>query len=151
MDLQEISDRMEIQNLMVDYCYAIDRKDWNALDKVFLPDAVIDYSEMAPFRGNRAEAKVWLDGSMAGIAASQHIITTSQITIEGDRAHGRTVCTNPMVMHDGTLVVVGLWYKDEFVRTPEGWRISSRYEENCWRQNVPAGMLADPQFAGART
>ena len=32
MDLKEISDRLEIQDLMVSYCYAIDGSDWDALD-----------------------------------------------------------------------------------------------------------------------
>lgn len=143
MQSQEIADRLEIQNVMIDYCYAIDSKNWDALDRVFTPDAIIDYTEMTPFRGTPAEAKAFLAEAMAGIRASQHIISTSQIRIEGDHAFGRTVCTNPMVMADGHLFTVGLWYRDEFVRTPEGWRISSRYEENCWRQNVPEGLLAE--------
>ena len=43
MNLQEISDRMEIQDLMVDYCYAVDHRDWDAFERLFTPDAVIDY------------------------------------------------------------------------------------------------------------
>ncbi len=145
MDLHEISDRMEIHRILVDYCHAIDDFDWDALDGVFTPDAVIDYTEMAPFRGSRDEAKAWLAEAMAGIAHCQHIISTSQIRIDGDRAWGRTVCTNPMVTKDGGhLSIVGLWYRDEFRRTAEGWRIVHRYEESSWRFNVPDGMLADP-------
>lgn len=145
MDMQEISDRMELQQLLVDYCHAIDDNDWDALDNVFTPDAVIDYSEMIPFRGNRAQAKAFLAQSMAGIAHCQHIVSTSQIRIDGDHAYGRTICTNPMVTKDGGhLFVVGLWYRDEFVRTNEGWRISHRYEESSWRHNVPPDMLANP-------
>ena len=43
MTLQEISDRFEIQELFVDYTQAIDRRNWDALDDVFTPDAHIDY------------------------------------------------------------------------------------------------------------
>ena len=46
MTLDELSDRQEIQELMVEYCYAIDTRNWEALDDVFTPDAVIDYTEM---------------------------------------------------------------------------------------------------------
>ena len=146
MDVQEISDRLELQQLLVDYCHAIDDFDWDALDKVFTPDAIIDYSEMVPFCGDREQAKTFLAASMAGIAHCQHIISTSQIRIEGDRAYGRTVCTNPMVVKEGGhLFVVGLWYRDEFLRTPEGWRISYRYEESSWRYNFPPGLLSDPE------
>lgn len=42
------------------------------------------------------------------------------------------------------MFVVGLWYRDEFRRTSEGWRIVHRYEEASWRQNAPDGLLADP-------
>ena len=56
MDIQEISDRLEIQQVLIDYCHAIDDFDWDALDRVFTPDAIIDYSEMIPFRGNLAQA-----------------------------------------------------------------------------------------------
>lgn len=150
MDLQEISDRMEIEQLLVDYCHAIDDFDWDALDKVFTPDAVVDYSEMVPFRGNLEETKAFLAASMAGVGHCQHIISTSQIRIDGDRAYGRTICNNPMVAKDtGEMFIVGLWYRDEFLRTPDGWRITHRYEESSWRQNVPDGMLADPEAVRA--
>ena len=142
MNMQEISDRFAIQDLMVDYCYAIDNRDWDALDAIFTPDAIIDYTEMVGIKGTLAEIKLFLVSSMAAVQACQHIISTSKITIDGDRAHGKTVCTNPMVLNpDGHVMFVGLWYRDEFVRTAAGWRISSRYEENCWRYNVPAGLL----------
>jgi hypothetical protein len=144
MTLEEISDRMEIQDLLVAYCYAIDNRDWDALDDIFMPDAVIDYTEMVGVKGTLPEIKTFLDGSIRALAATQHIISTSQIKITGDRAQGRSVCTNPMVLlPDNHLMVVGLWYRDEFVRTENGWRISARYEQNCWRYNVPAGLLPD--------
>src|SRR3546814_16871576 len=80
---------------------------------------------------------------MKQISNSQHIISTTQLTVEGDRAQGRTICTNPMeIASNGHMMFVGLWYRDEFVRTPKGWRISSRYEENSWRYTVPEGLLA---------
>jgi len=142
MTCEEISDRMEIQELMVAYCYAIDNRDWDALDDVFTADAVIDYSEMVGVKGSLSEIKAFLASSMEAVAATQHIITTSQIRLQGDIAFGRTICTNPMALKpDHHVMFVGLWYRDEFVRTPAGWRIRSRYEENCWRSNVPAGLL----------
>lgn len=144
MDLQEISDRMEIQSLMIAYCHAIDRRDWDALDDVFTPDAIIDYSEMVGVKGTLPEIKRFLADSMQQLAATQHIISTSKIELQGDRAVGSTICTNPMVLKpDNHVFFVGLWYRDEFVRTPRGWRIASRYEENCWRFNVPPGLLAE--------
>jgi hypothetical protein len=133
MNLQEISDRMEIQALLVEYCYALDDRDWDAFDRIFTPDAVIDYSEIASFRGNLAETKVFLAQAMEGIAASQHMVSTSQIRIDGDNAWGRTACVYPLLIKKtGKLSTYGLWYRDEYRRTADGWRISKLYEESCW-------------------
>ena len=44
--LQEISDRMEIQELLFRYSDYLDRQEWEKLAGVFTPDAQIDYSEM---------------------------------------------------------------------------------------------------------
>src|SRR3546814_6167382 len=68
LDLQEISDRLEIQNLMVAYCYAIDNRDWDALDDVFTPEAIIDYTEMVGIKGNLKEIKAFLAESMKQIS-----------------------------------------------------------------------------------
>jgi hypothetical protein len=58
------------------------------------------------------------------------------ITLDGDRATSCTSCNNPMVLPnaDGSTAVwlIGLWYDDEFVRTPDGWRFSSRKQERCY-------------------
>jgi hypothetical protein len=98
MELQEISDRLEIEDLMVSYCYAIDSSNWNALDDVFTPDAVIDYSEMVGVRGNLTQIKAFLAGSLSQVAGFQHAISTTQLRFEGDVARGRTVCFNPITI-----------------------------------------------------
>ena len=70
-----------------------------------------------------------------------------RFVIEGDRATGRVMCFNPMEGPDegGTrpVMVFGLFYIDEYVRTPAGWRIKSRVEEATYTQNVPKGVLPD--------
>jgi 3-phenylpropionate/cinnamic acid dioxygenase small subunit len=42
MSVQEISDRLEIEQLLVRYCHAIDERDWDAYRAVFTNEAVID-------------------------------------------------------------------------------------------------------------
>jgi hypothetical protein len=42
LSLQEISDRLEIQQLLIDYSTAIDQRRFDDLDRVFTPDAYID-------------------------------------------------------------------------------------------------------------
>ncbi|CKQ37973.1 Uncharacterised protein [Mycobacterium tuberculosis] len=42
LSVAEISDRLEIQQLLVDYSSAIDQRRFDDLDRVFTPDAYID-------------------------------------------------------------------------------------------------------------
>ncbi|WP_127784954.1 nuclear transport factor 2 family protein [Rhodococcus sp. X156] len=136
MSLTEISDRLEIQDLLVDYCHAVDTRSWDALDDVFTTDAVIDYTEMGGTRGTVAETKKFLAEVMPLFSGFQHMISTSKVVVDGDTATGKTICHNPMLRtaDDGSTQVFlcGLWYRDAFVRTPAGWRIQARHEERCY-------------------
>uniref|UniRef100_UPI0021F33F53 nuclear transport factor 2 family protein n=1 Tax=Mycolicibacterium gadium TaxID=1794 RepID=UPI0021F33F53 len=51
LSLEEMSDRMEIQQLLVDYSTAIDSRRFDDLDRVFTPDAHIDYTELGGIAG----------------------------------------------------------------------------------------------------
>lgn len=136
MSLQDMSDRLEIQDLFARYCFAIDERDWDALDSVFTPDAQIDYTETGGAKGSVAEIKAWLPVALERFPAFQHMVATTKLTLDGNRATSRTILFNPMV-HDGQTFFIGLWYRDKLVRTAEGWRIAERYEEMGWTHNVP--------------
>ena len=141
LSLQEISDRLEIQVLLSRYSYAIDERDWDRLDDVFTPDAVIDYSETGGAKGSVAQIKAWLPVAMERFPRYQHMVATMKLELDGDNARSRTMLFNPMVYKgdDGTEQVffIGLWYRDRLVRTPYGWRIAERYEEMGYAHNVP--------------
>jgi SnoaL-like domain len=141
MSLQEISDRLEIQDLFARYSFAIDDRDWQALDQVFTPDARIDYSETGGAKGSLIEIKAWLPKALERFPAFQHMVATTKLELVGDSATSRTILFNPMVMPGGDgkpqAFFMGLWYRDKLVRTADGWRISERYEEMSWSHNVP--------------
>ena len=44
LSLQHVSDRIEIQDLLVRHTKAIDEKDWTLLDQCFTQDAVLDHA-----------------------------------------------------------------------------------------------------------
>ena len=133
LPLQEISDRMEIADLLARYSAAIDGRPWDDLDRLFTADAVIDYTEMGGIRGSLAEQKEFLASVMPGFAGFQHLTATSTFDIERDVANVRTICFNPMVVTDEQQVLFcGLWYRDVLVRTPDGWRIRERHEDRGW-------------------
>jgi SnoaL-like protein len=140
MSIEEISDRLEIQDLMVRYSYAIDNRDWDALDDVFTPDAHIDYSVFGGSVGNLAETKAFLAEAMPMFTTLQHMVSGTTIAFHGDTADAKTQCHNPMTMGDAEkpdLMVCGLWYVDKLVRTADGWRIKERVEESVYMRVFP--------------
>ena len=141
MDIQELSDRFEIQSLLADYCNAIDTQNFAALDDIFTPDAFIDYTAVGGAKGNLTETKAYLEKALSKFSGMQHMLGLPQIRIDKDTASGRTICFNPMTIdRDGNphVFFVGIWYVDEFLRTADGWRISQRTEELSYFHNFPA-------------
>jgi hypothetical protein len=53
LSLQDLSDHHQIRQLVVDYATAIDSREFDALDAVFMPDAYIDYRAMGGIDGVR--------------------------------------------------------------------------------------------------
>ena len=146
MTLGEISDRLEIQQLMVIYSNAIDAGDYDRLDAVFTADAYIDYRAMGGIDGRYPQVKAWLGPALKYFPRYYHLVANTEIVLTGDAATSRTACFNPMEVSlpEGghQVMFLGLWYLDKLTRTPEGWRISERVEEACYQHNVPAHVRA---------
>ncbi|MFC9432180.1 nuclear transport factor 2 family protein [Nocardia sp. NPDC057030] len=141
LDIQEISDRLEIQELQVAYSTAVDSRDFDALDDVFVPDADIDLTPFGAIAGKLPEIKTWLAESMAYLPASQHLLGNPEIRVDGDRATGRVMSYNAIAFpaEDGEspIALLGMWYIDDYVRTPQGWRIARRSQQRSWAQGLP--------------
>lgn len=152
LSLQEISDRLEIQDLVWRYSEIIDAKDFDALrSDVFTPDAFIDYSAFGGSKGDLDTTVEFLHKAMKIFPAHQHMNGNHQIKLgAGDpaaTATGRVMCFNPQVLaptetgpEEGHIFFCGLWYIDEYVRTDAGWRIKHRVEEKSYVFNTPEFM-----------
>jgi hypothetical protein len=138
LSLAEISDRLEVQQLLIDYSTAIDQRRFDDLDRVFTPDAYIDYRAMGGIDGRYPDVKAWLAQVLPNFPAYAHLLGNFDVRISrspaGDAASSRTLCFNPMVLGGESKQVLfcGLWYDDEFVRTADGWRMSSRVQTKCF-------------------
>ena len=145
MDLQELSDRMEIRDLITAYTRAVDTRTWDALDDVFTTDAVLDYTSVGGPADSLAVVKPWVEQGLRGFDRYQHVI--GQVAIElpgsgqasvGDTARATAYLTNPMVAKapDGTetLWEVGGYYHHDLVRTPDGWRSRRMVDEIIWQR-----------------
>ena len=138
LSLAEISDRLEIQQLLVDYSTAIDSRRFDDLDRVFTPDAYIDYTELGGIAGTFGDVKAWLAEVLPNFPAYFHMLGNFDIRIDGDTARSRTILFNPMKLSDDNdqIMFCGLWYDDEFIRTADGWRMTRRVETKCIQKFV---------------
>ena len=146
--LQEISDRLEIDDLLSRYTLAIDGKDFDALDEVFTPDATIDYTTSGGIKGQYPEVKAWLAKALSLFPMTQHLLGNRRVAVDGDAATSRTYLSNPMgAPKDGGglhMFYVGGYYNDRLVRTADGWRITDRFEETAWMDGRPPANLEIP-------
>ncbi|MCX4097015.1 nuclear transport factor 2 family protein [Nocardia sp. alder85J] len=138
---QEISDRLEITDLMARYAHAVDSRQWDLLDDLFTADAYIDYTATGGAAGDLAAAKKFLAEVLPNFLAYQHFVGNAMITVDGDTATARSMCHNPMVMSDGQggqrVLLNGLWYVDELARIDDRWRLRRRHQEMSYQLLVP--------------
>lgn len=145
LSLLEVSDRIEINDLLIRYTDAIDKKDYELLDSCFTPDARLDYTSAGGIAGDYPKVRAWLEKALAPFPMTVHYVTNSVVDLDGDAATARTAVLNPMgfqgpdgVMHTFT---VGAYYNDRLIRSSEGWRISERIEESAYMDgDLPPGL-----------
>ena len=148
LSTQDISDRIQIDDLLIRYAVAIDKKDWGLLDTCFTPDAHLDYTSAGGIAGGYAEVRAWLEKALAAFPMTVHAVTNSVVELKGDAATVRTLVTNPMGFpnEDGSLhlFTVGAYYNDQMVRTDDGWKIRERIEEQAYMDGTLPGALQIP-------
>lgn len=136
LDLQTISDRLEIDDLITTYTRAVDTLDWPRFATVFTPEATIDYTASGGIRGTRDEVSAWLAETLPMFTTMQHYVCQKEVTLDGDRAEARVYLFNPMAIAqpDGSAwrMEVGGCYLHQLVRTPEGWRSRELVEQIIW-------------------
>src|SRR5581483_2694029 len=100
-----------------------------AVASVFTDDGAADYGELGGVNTGAATIAAFCRSALAGLDASQHLITNEVVELDGDRGRARCYFQAQHVYRGaegGDHYLVGGTYEDELVRTPEGWRIRRR-------------------------
>jgi 3-phenylpropionate/cinnamic acid dioxygenase small subunit len=135
--LEELVDRLEIDDLLTRYATSLDDDTFDALDTVFTPDARIDYSSAVGVAGDYPMIKAWLAKMRSHADMWLHLVGNRRVVIDGDAARSVSIFFCPIVM-DGETFFTGGEYHDKLVRTPDGWRIAERVERAMWNYgNLP--------------
>jgi hypothetical protein len=132
---QEISDQIEIEQVLNRYFQSIDTKEWALLDTVFTPDATVHYTTPGEIKTTYAKMAPIFEMFTASFFFTQHMASQIVIHVDGDTAESSNNLRAVHVQetHAGeqnTWVVYGT-YHDKLVRTPDGWRIAERTFRGC--------------------
>ncbi len=139
MDLQEITDRIEIDELLARYARALDYRNFHELDDIFTPDATFDAGGLGSPMGPAAIREM-IEGTIGHLDATQHLVGKSLIDFadDGDSAEVRTYLISQHIRESAPGPVknyfLGGEYYDRVVRTPAGWRIAYRRLDRLWKQ-----------------
>jgi SnoaL-like domain len=137
LTLEEISDRLEIQDTLLAYSTALDvpGRRWDQWYKCFTEDAVCEYPGIGA--KSPAELQDMFSLNDAVRLTTQHLFLNIVISLDGDSATSRSECSYAAVNRGekpekNTLRLAGLFFNDELARTPEGWRITHRVATSRW-------------------
>ncbi|WP_420452249.1 nuclear transport factor 2 family protein [Ilumatobacter sp.] len=127
------------------YCRALDTRDWDLLDEVFVPGARADLLSGHVLEGRDA-IKARVGDALGRLDASQHLVGNHEVTVDGDTAVHRCYLQAQHVRRDalrGPNYIVAGGYEDELVRTEDGWRIAFRRIVVTWTDGDPSVARGD--------
>jgi len=121
-------DQTQIGEVLVRYATGIDRRDWLRFRSCWTEDAEADYGAVGRFSGVGAICD-YMARTHEPLGDTLHRLSNIAIEVDGDTATGRTYIHAVLMVRkdDPTKWVDFLgYYDDDFVRTPDGWRIRRR-------------------------
>jgi hypothetical protein len=140
------SDREDIIQLLNLYGLAVDSRRWDLFDQLFSDYIDADYGPGAHWT-SLPQFKADFGGFHAGFDATQHMMTTHIVLINGDIAHALTYGSWRLVRREaegGPLWDGTGWYDDELARLHSGWRIRKRVCRVVWATGNPAVKQPTP-------
>lgn len=123
----DLIDRAEIHDVLMDYAIGIDSRDWQRYRAIFTDEVELDFSSWSGNPASPMAADDWVAGvrdTLSGFDGTQHMLMNSSVDLDGDRA---TVTLYMNAHHylniDGAhnMHSIGGYYTHRMVRTDSGW------------------------------
>lgn len=131
MSANALEDELAIRNLVVRMAQVADEAE--SLDEyaaLLTLDSVWQLEGQPAFEGRDAIVAGAAERRAQGLVGpgtdTRHVITTQQVSVHGDRASGQCTCIFYSGTREKPLVLALSQYRDEFVRTKQGWKIARR-------------------------
>lgn len=152
-----MNDKADIQDLILNYAWGIDTRNWALLRSIFADEIEMDFSSFNGTPASRIAADDWVAACRAllpGFDATQHLLTNFMIEVEGDTAtavvymQAEHFIANSLGDNSHTL---GGYYRHKLARDTDGWKIHATTLTILWsRGNRQVYELAAERAAEQR-
>jgi hypothetical protein len=134
-ELRKWVDEQQVRDACMAYLAGVDRRDIQVYLRAFTADATVSLFDGAM---TVPVAQLVKDGGLdkGGFEHTSHTPASQVIAVDGDTATADTLVTAVLVSADGPVTVRGLRYRDDLVRTADGWRISLRRHSVLWQYDA---------------
>ena len=136
--LQEVADRLALRDLVQQYAMGADNRSPELFGGAFTEDAKL-HTGRGLVDGSAAIAA--LAPKLGRYKATMHMIANHYVEFtDDDHADGETYCMAHHVYDsDGVdrVYIMAIRYKDNYVRTANGWRMSARTLQLQWDEDRP--------------
>lgn len=129
MTHEDLVDRGNIVDHILDYATGIDQRQWDLYRSIFADQIMLDFSSWSGQPEAPMPADDWVAGVRATLEpfdATQHVLTNFSVELDGDRA----TCTCYMAAHHHLVTgelremhSIGGYYVHELRRSGNGWLI----------------------------
>ena len=125
-----LDERFALQDLMTDYCYAVDKlQDVDELLDLFVDDAVLDFSNIGlPLMSGKVEFKKFYDTVFADMSHHTHYISNFRVeSYNGDTAVMRAYVQGLGRANDDNDVHVHVRYRMDCIKVGTLWKCKKYY------------------------
>lgn len=141
MDLDALSAQMQIVTGLRRYAYAIDDRDFDTVRSLFTADATLDYRASSGPIGPVDTVVDWIEQGLGMVGPTQHLLSNEVVDVGGSQATSRCYMLNPLLSPEdppSNVLLLGGEYRDQWRRTPDGWRIANRVHVVTWTRSMPS-------------
>lgn len=137
--LEELADRLAVQDVMIRYATSCDRRDMEEYGACFTEDALITGFGPSDIHGRQA----WVDyvtKALTRFTATQHFLGNQRVWLNGDTAKLQTTvqATHFLVDRPGTTMTLFATYHDDLVKRNGRWEITKHRLEPAGTQLLTA-------------
>jgi SnoaL-like domain len=142
VDSSALADRFAIRELIDRYCYAVNERDWAALESCWDEDGVWDVGKPLNFKLEGRKAIVGIASTK--ISEEDYVVQTPHATViwlDGEQARAHSTMTE-VVRHKGGAggMQILATYTDSLIKRDGQWRFKVRtYRITNMEFNAPAG------------